>query len=268
MSDSVDVTIDKNLAIVTLNRPEKANAVSLEMFDALGDAGETLATEKAVRAVVLRGAGANFCAGIDVSIFGHDDAVIDAVIDAESMAPGAQSPANRFQRAAYVWRELPVPVICAITGVAFGAGLQIALGADLRYATADAKFSIMEIKWGLIPDLAISTTLRNILPVDRVKELAWTGRVVDGNEALELGLITGLHDDPLAAAMQMARDICAKSPDAVQAMKRLANSAWQLTEIEALALEATLQLGVLAGENQREAVQANIEKRVPRFIGT
>lgn len=261
MSETVSVSIDGHLAVVTLNRPDKANAVSLEMFDALGDAGERLATDQSVRAVVIHGAGANFCAGIDISIFGQEGTVIDA----RSMAPGAHSPANRFQRAAYVWRELPVPVICAISGVAFGAGLQIALGADLRYARCDAQLSIMEIKWGLIPDLAISTTLRNILPVDRVKELAWSGRIVAGSEALDMGLITALHDDPLAVAMQTAREICAKSPDAVRALKKLTNSAWEMTEAEALALEAGLQLTVLGGENQREAVQAIIEERLPRF---
>jgi len=261
MSESVNVSIDGHLAVVTLNRPDKANAVSLEMFDALGDAGETLARDASIRAVVVKGAGANFCAGIDVSIFGQDEVVIDA----KSLAPGGQSPANRFQRAAYVWRELPVPVICAITGVAFGAGLQIALAADLRYATPDAQLSIMEIKWGLIPDLAISITLRDILPVDCVKELAWTGRSVDGKEALELGLVTGLHDDPVAAAMRIAQEICVKSPDAIQAMKTLANSAWHMTEAEALALEAKLQLRVLGGENQQEAVKANVQQRSPEF---
>ncbi len=261
MSESVTVSIDEHVAVVTLNRPHKSNAVSMEMFDALGDAGEKLAGERSIRAVVLQGAGANFCAGIDISIFSQDDAVIDA----SSMSAGEQSPANRFQRAAYVWRELPVPVICAITGVAYGAGLQIALGADLRYAAADARLSIMETKWGLIPDLAISTTLRDILPADRVKELAWSGRVVDANEALSLGLITELHDDPRAAAMQTAREICAKSPDAVRAMKELVHSAWRMTEAEALALEAKLQLEVLRGENQREAVLANVQQRKPDF---
>lgn len=261
MSETVSVSIDGRLAVVTLNRPDKANAVSMEMFDALGDAGERLAADRTIRAVVLQGAGVNFCAGIDVSIFAQDETVIDA----KSMAPGGRSPANRFQRAAYVWRELPVPVVCAITGVAYGAGLQIALGADLRYATADAKLSIMEIKWGLVPDLAISTTLRDILPVDRVKELAWTGRIVDGKEAFELGLVTGLHDDPVAAAMRTAQEICMKSPDAIQAMKKLANSAWQMTEAESLALEAKLQMEVMAGENQQEAVMANVQQRNPAF---
>jgi len=262
MSQTVTVSIDGHLAVVTLNRPDKANAVSMEMFDALGDAGDRLAAERSVRAVVLQGAGNNFCAGIDVGIFAQDDLVIDA----NSLAPGKGSPANRFQRAAYVWRELPVPVICAITGIAYGAGLQIALGADLRYAAPNAQLSIMETKWGLIPDLAISTTLRDILPADRIKELAWTGRVVDAEEALSLGLITDLHDDPRAAAMQMAQEICAKSPDAVRAMKKLVNSAWRMTEAEALALEARLQFRVLQGENQREAVLANVQQRKPDFL--
>jgi enoyl-CoA hydratase/carnithine racemase len=261
MSESVTVSIDEHLAVVTLNRPDKANAVSMEMFDALGDTGERLAAEPSVRAVVLQGAGANFCAGIDVSIFARDDALIDA----SSMSPGERSPANRFQRCAYVWRELPVPVICAISGVAYGAGFQIAMGADLRYAAPDARMSIMEIKWGLIPDLAISTTLRDILPADRVKELAWTGRVIDANEALSLGLVTAVHDDPHAAAMQMAQEICSRSPDAVQALKKLVNSAWRMTEAEALVLEAKLQLRVLQGENQREAVLANVQQRKPDF---
>jgi len=261
MSDIVTLSVDGHIAQVTLNRPGKHNAVNLEMFDALGDVAQQLAEKESLRAVVLHGAGANFCAGIDIDIFRQEQLVIDA----QSLAPVEPSPANRFQRAAYGWRELPVPVICAITGVAYGAGLQIALGADLRFASADASLSIMEVKWGLIPDMAISTTMRGLLPVDRVKELAWSGRVVGADEALKLGLVTALHDDPLAAAMQFANSICGKSPDAVQSMKRLFNSAWQMSEAEALKLEAELQLGVLGEENQLEAVMANVEKRAPEF---
>ena len=231
------------------------------MFDALGDAAADLAVNSSVRAVVLSGAGENFCAGIDVDIFQQDGVTFDA----DALAPVAPSAANRFQRAAYGWRELPVPVICAITGVAYGAGFQIAMGADLRYARADARLSILEIKWGLIPDLAISTTLRDILPVDRVKELAWSGRTVTGEEALQLGLVTAVHEDPLAAATNMATSISMKSPDAIRSLKRLVNSAWQLSESEALAMEAELQLGVLKAENQLEAVAANIEQRTPAF---
>jgi enoyl-CoA hydratase/carnithine racemase len=260
MSDPLTINVDDHVATVTLNRPAKANAVNLEMFDALHEAGRELAADRSVRAVILAGAGDNFCAGIDVSLF---DGGFD--VQASSMRPVGDSPANRFQLAAYVWRELPVPVICAIHGVAFGAGLQIALGADLRYARPDASLAIMEIKWGLVPDMAITTTLRDILPADRVKELAWSGRPVSGEEAFAMGLVTALHDDPVAAAMEAAAAIRVKSPDAIRAMKQLFNSAWRLTDADALALEADLQLGVLGKKNQLEAVMANVQKRVPEF---
>ena len=261
MSDPVLISIDDHVATVTLNRPEKANAVSLELFDALSAAGRELAANRSVRAVVLHGAGENFCAGIDIGIFRDPTLKLDAA----ALAPGADSPANRFQSAAYVWRELPVPVICALHGVTYGAGLQIALGADIRYARPDATLSIMEVKWGLVPDMAISTTLRGILPPDRVKELAWTGRIVDAGEALSLGLITEVHDEPLAAALGVAARIRVKSPDAIRAIKALCNKGWQLPDAAALALEAELQLSLLGRKNQREAVMANLQQRAPDF---
>jgi enoyl-CoA hydratase/carnithine racemase len=261
MSEPVQVSIREHIAQVTLNRPDKANAVNLAMFDALGAAGRELADNRTVRAVVLAGAGDNFCAGIDVSILTDKQFAIDS----EALSPVDSSPANRFQLAAYTWRQLPVPVICAIRGVAFGAGFQIAMGADLRYARPDSSLSIMEVKWGLIPDMAITTTLRDLLPVDRAKEMAWSGRVVGGEEASHLGLVTALHDDPQAAAMKAARAICVKSPDAIRSVKRLLNTAWRLSDPEALALEAELQLGVLGKKNQLEAVMANMQKRSPEF---
>jgi enoyl-CoA hydratase/carnithine racemase len=261
MSEPVKVSIREHVAQVTLNRPDKANAVNLAMFDALGAAGRELAENRTVRAVVLAGAGDNFCAGIDVSLLKDDEFEIDA----EALSPLPGSIANRFQAAAYTWRQLPVPVICAIRGVAFGAGFQIAMGADLRYARPDSSLSIMEVKWGLIPDMAITTTLRDLLPVDRAKEMAWSGRVVGGEEASHLGLVTALHDDPLAAAIETARAICVKSPDAIRSVKRLLNTAWRLSDPEALALEAELQLGVLGKRNQLEAVLANMQKRTPEF---
>jgi enoyl-CoA hydratase/carnithine racemase len=261
MSEPVQVTIEGHIAQVTLNRPDKANAVNLAMFDALGTAGRELAENRSVRAVVLSGAGDNFCAGIDVSLLSDDQFAIDS----KALSPVDSSPANRFQLAAYTWRQLPVPVICAIRGVAFGAGFQIAMGADLRYARPDSSLSIMEVKWGLIPDMAITTTLRDVLAVDRAKEMAWSGRVAGGDEACQMGLVTALHDDPLAAAIETARAICVKSPDAIRSMKRLFNSAWRLSDSEALALEAELQLGVLGKKNQLEAVMANMQKRTPEF---
>jgi enoyl-CoA hydratase/carnithine racemase len=261
MSTRLQTAIDDHVAEVVLNRPDKHNAVDMAMFDELGELGVSLAADRSVRAVVLRGAGENFCAGIDLDVFSSSDTPFDAA----ALAPLEGTPANRFQRAAYVWRELPVPVICAIEGVAFGAGLQIALGADLRYATPDAKLSIMEIRWGLIPDLAITVTGGNLIPEDRLRELAYTGRVVSGREAFEMGLVTAVHEEPLAAARDTARDIAARSPDAIRAMKRMFNERRDLDQTRSLALEAALQARVLQGSNQKEAVVANMAGREPDF---
>ncbi|MCH8865465.1 MAG: crotonase/enoyl-CoA hydratase family protein [Proteobacteria bacterium] len=262
MTERVTVSIEDHVAVVRLNRPDKHNALDLPMFAALAQTGQSLADDSSVRAVVLEAAGANFCAGIDTSIFEQGDTAIGAA----AMAPGTASPANLFQHAAYVWREVPVPVICAISGIAYGAGLQIALGADLRYARPDARLSIMEIKWGIIPDMAITTTLCRIMPADKIKELAWSGRVIDGREGLSLGLVTALHDDPSQAARDTARLIASKSPDAIRAIKRLFDHAWNLADADALKLEAGLQMSLLGGENQVEAVMANIDARAPEFM--
>ncbi len=261
MGSTVLLEIDSHVANVTLNRPDKMNAVSLEMFAELGKVGSQIAADSSVRVVVLSGAGDKFCAGIDTTIFEADAGLIDAA----AMAPQTPSPANVFQRAAYVWREVPVPVLCAIHGFAFGAGMQIALGADIRYATPDAKLSIMEAKWGIIPDMAISVTARNVVPLDRIKELAFTARVVNADEALRLGLITNVHKEPLAAARATADEIAGRSPTAVRALKQLFAEGWNSPDAESLALEARLQTGLFGGENQREAVLANMEKRAPNF---
>jgi enoyl-CoA hydratase/carnithine racemase len=261
VNNRVDISIDGHVAEVMLNRPEKFNALDLETFDALDEAARTLEGESSVRAVVLHGAGENFCAGIDLSVL--QGSITD--VGEALLSPVEGSLANRFQRAAYAWRELPMPVICALQGVTFGGGFQIALGADLRYAAPDTQLSIMESKWGLIPDMAISTTLRHIVPPDRVKELAWTGRVFDVAEALGLGIVTAIEEDPLAAARRVARACAEKSPDAIRGIKRLVNEAWSVSETEALALEARIQLGLLGGKNQAEAVRANLEKRKPDF---
>ena len=261
MSTRLQISIEDHVAEVLLDRPEKHNALDMQMFDDLAAAGARLAADAAVRAVILTGAGENFCAGIDLGIFSDPG---DA-IDPESMAPQQDSHANRFQRAAYAWREVPVPVICAIRGVAFGGGAQIALGADLRFAAPDAKLSIMEIRWGLIPDLAISVTARNLVREDVLRELAYTGRVVNGSEARELGLVTAVHDDPLQAARDTARLIASRSPDAIRAMKALFNERPDLDTGRSLALEARLQSGIIGQPNQMEAVRANVEGRAPEF---
>ena len=261
MSESITVTRDGPLAVVTLNRPEKHNAIDLQMFSELAAAGMRLARDPSLRVVILEGAGPSFCAGVDIGIFqGQGDAIA-----ASKMAPGDGTPANFFQHAAWVWREVPVPVICALHGTAFGAGLQIALAADIRYAAPDCRLSIMEIKWGIIPDMAISKTMPSIVAPDRIKELAMSGRVISGDDACALGLVTAVHQDPAGAARQTAATIIGRSPDAIRAIKRLFDAAAHLSIADALQLEARLQLELLAGTNQREAVRANLEKRRPDF---
>jgi enoyl-CoA hydratase/carnithine racemase len=262
MTDRVRVEIENHIAEVTLNRPEKHNAVDLAMFEALTEAGDALKKDSSVRAVVLHGGGENFCAGIDFAVF--KDGGLEG-IDESGFRPRDGSPANLFQSAAYVWRELPVPVIAAIAGVAFGAGLQIAMGADIRFANPSARFSIMEIKWGIIPDMAITATLRDIVAIDKIKELALSGRIIGGDEAERIGLVTALHDDPVSVARSFAAEIADKSPDAIRAIKQLVDMSWQIPIEDSLKLEAELQMKTIGTTNQIEAVMANLEGRDPNF---
>jgi enoyl-CoA hydratase/carnithine racemase len=258
MSDRVQVEIEAGVAHVLLTRGDKMNALDDEMFSALTDAGVALAADNSVRAVVLSGEGRSFCAGLDVANFA-------GIGNLDPFARSDASPANRVQRIAWVWNELPVPVIAAVHGACFGGGLQIALGADIRIARPDAKLSVMEIKWGLIPDMSISQTLLRLVRRDIAKELTFTGRIVSGGEAAELGLVTQLSDDPLAAAFELAREIANKSPDAVRAAKKLLDTAPQLSVAQGLLLEEGLQRPLLGKPNQMEAVKANLEKRDPNF---
>lgn len=245
-----------------LDRPEKRNAVDLAMFEELSRVGSALRRDAGVRAVVIHGNGAHFCAGIDVSIFQQSES---GAIGQDRMLAGPDSPANFFQSAAYIWREIPVPVVAALHGCVFGAGLQIAMGADIRYASSDARLSIMEVKWGLIPDMAISATLRHVVATDKVRELTYTGRIVSGQEAQDIGLVTALQEDPLTAAMELAAQIASQSPAAIRAAKKLINDAWEEDQATALRHEAEAQMRIMAGDDHKEAVLANMEKRMPHF---
>jgi enoyl-CoA hydratase/carnithine racemase len=263
MSDRVIISMQDGVADVRLNRPEKMNALDPAMFEGLVETGKALAGDRSLRAVVLSGEGRAFCAGLDFASFmsmANRERPARNLVDREH-----GSAANFAQRAAYVWTELPVPVIAAVHGVAYGGGLQIALGADIRFVTPDAQLSVMEIKWGLIPDMSGTQTLRHLVRLDVAKELTFTGRIVSGTEAATLGLATHVSDDPRAAALALAREIAAKSPNAVRAGKRLLNSAGVLSVAEGLQLEETLQLSLIGKPNQLEAVQANMQKRAPRF---
>jgi len=265
--ERVSVTVADGVADVRLNRPDKLNALDPAMFSALVEAGDGLAKDAGVRAVVLSGEGRGFSAGLDFTSF-------------QSMAAGDGGPAgpeggvngrmagritNHFQQAAYTWTEMPVPVIAAIHGVALGGGMQIALAADLRILSPDSRLSVLEIRWGLIPDMTGTHMLRRLVGLDVAKELTWTGRMIEGPEALRLGLVTRLSDDPRGEALDLARELAGKSPEAVRAAKRLLNQSGLVSQGQQF-IDESREMGALIGSpNQVEAVTAYFEKRAPKF---
>jgi enoyl-CoA hydratase/carnithine racemase len=246
---------------VTLTRAEKHNALDIPMFEQIIAAADGLATCSGVRAVVLHGDGASFCSGLDVvSIMASGNGLDGLVERVNGDVP------NWFQRAAHAWLELPMPVIAAVHGTCFGGGLQIALGADIRVAAPATRLSVMEVKWGLVPDMSITRTLPRLVGIDVAKELTFTGRVFDGAEAARLGVVTRLADDPLAAAHELATQIAGCSPDAVRAAKRLYDESWTGDARRTLALEAELQLGLIGSPNQLAAVAAGFSKEPAEFV--
>ena len=262
MSDRVRVEKKDGIADVRMVRADKMNAVDMDMFMALVETGVELSQDRSLRAVVLSGEGRAFCSGLDIpSIMANTGKREGPSL----MTRSDDSPANYAQRSAWVWQEVPIPVIAAVHGVAYGAGIQIALGADIRFVTPDARLSIRESYWGLIPDVAGTQTLRHLVGLDVAKELTFTARVISGTEAQALGLATHVSDDPYADAMKLAAEIAERSPSAVRAAKELWNNAVVGTHAEGLALEERLQKTLMGQPNQVEAVKANMEKRPARF---
>jgi len=260
MSELVTVEINDHVAHARLNRPEKMNALSWQMFEAITDAGRELSVNKDVRAVVLSGEGRGFCAGLDLENFASGE------LNSNFFGPGRGGfwP-NYYQSPAYVWKAMPVPVICALHGVAYGGGFQIAMGADIRIAHPESKLSVMEIKWGLIPDMSASQTLRDLVRLDIAKELTFTGRVVNAEEAMSLGLVTRLDEEPVSAALAMAHDIAGRSPDAITSGKYLLNHGWHGSDSDGLRLEEKLQGRILGKDNQTEAVMSGMDGRPGKF---
>ena len=267
----VTVTIDDGVADVRLNRADKMNALDGAMFQAIVDAGESLKGDTSVRAVVLSGEGRGFCAGLDFGSFqamaGGGDGAPKAKDEKPVAAIGDMGGriTHLGQQAAYVWTEVPVPVIAAVHGVALGGGLQVALGADIRIVAPDARMSVLEIRWGLVPDMTATLMLPRLVGLDVAKELTFTGRMVSGEEAVQLGLATKVADDPRAAALEMAREIASKSPHAVRGAKRLLEMTVTSTPAEQLAAERKEIGALIGGPNQVEAVMAYFEKRDPKF---
>lgn len=261
IQERVRVSIEDHVATVTLHRPEKRNGLDLPMFEAIVRAGEALAANLEVRAIVLEGAGKAFCAGLDWGAF----LSMGPEGGKKLLSRGEGSPANVAQRVGWIWQEQPVPVIAALHGAALGGGLQIALGADLRVAHPDTRLSAMEIQYGIIPDMSMTQTLTRLARPDVVAELVYTGRVLDAREGLALGLVTRLDEDPSAAAHALAREIAKKSPDAVRAAKHLLRGSVGQRPRESFLLETHLQLMLLGSPNQQEAAMAMLEKREARF---
>jgi enoyl-CoA hydratase/carnithine racemase len=259
-TDRVRIEIAERVAVVTLTRPEKHNALDAAMFEAIIAAADRLASEPAVRAVVLHGEGPSFCSGLDLMSMLSEPAGLPGLV--ERLHGGVPT---WFQRAAYDWMRVPVPVIAAIHGNCLGGGMQIALAADIRIATPDARLSVMEVKWGLVPDMSISRTLPRLVAIDVAKELTFTGRVFSGEEGHGLGVVTSVSADPLASATELAAEIAGRSPHAIRAAKRLYDQAWNGPVEETLALEAELQRGLIGSPNQLAAVAAGMAKRDPEF---
>lgn len=258
--------VGEHVADVRLNRPEKYNALSPEMFSSLVETGESLMERSDIRAVVLSGNGPGFCAGLDMNSF---RGMADRPKNPERIVPSIETkdprPENSAQRAAYIWKRLPMPVIASLHGVAYGGGCQIALAADIRFAADTAKISVLEIKWGLIPDMSLTQTLRDLVSMDVAKELTFTGRILSAAQAQQLGLVTHVVEDPHASSIELANEISSKSPDAVRAGKLLWETSWHGDERTGLSLEAKLQSRLIGSPNQVEAIRANMEQRSPRF---
>ncbi|MDF2900485.1 MAG: crotonase/enoyl-CoA hydratase family protein [Phenylobacterium sp.] len=266
MEDRIKLELKDGVADVRLIRTDKMNALDDAMFSALIDMGERLKTEKGVRAIVLSGEGRAFCAGLDMGNFGKmasgersggQSSSGESLLTPKRTAGGS----NRAQHAVMVWREQAVPVIAAVHGVAFGGGFQLALAADLRFVTADTRMAVMEIKWGLVPDMAGMVLMTGLVRDDVARELTYTGRIFEGEEAARLGIATRVCADPRAEALALAAEIAGKSPTAIRGAKRLLDMVADADQHAILLAESEEQAALIGSPNQVEAVMSNMQKR-------
>ena len=258
MTDRVSIAIEGGIADVRLTRADKMNALDPAMVSSIIDAIDRLGREPAVRCVVLSGEGRAFCAGLDMASMAGGGSGND-------LHARSHGPANWMQQLAWGWRMLPMPVIAAVHGIAFGGGLQILSGADVVFAAPDTRLSVMEIKWGIVPDMAGFALWRGRVRDDVLRELAYTAREFTGKEGQSLGFVTHVADDPHAAAMSLAREIAGRNPHAVRGVKRLANLSADAGTAAILRAESDEQAVMLRTPNQVEAVAANMQKRAPVF---
>ncbi|WJY17530.1 crotonase/enoyl-CoA hydratase family protein [Alteriqipengyuania flavescens] len=258
--DRVSIDVADHVAYVRLTRADKMNALDPAMFERIIAAGTALRSAKGVRAVVLSGEGRAFCAGLDTASFGAQ-----ADPDAPPLQERTYGNANKYQEVAMTWRKCPVPVIAALHGVCFGGGLQIASGADIRIAHPATRMAVMEMKWGLVPDMGGFALWRGNVRDDVLRELTYTAREFLAEEGKALGFVTELADDPLARAEELATAIAGRNPGAIRAAKQLANTVPDIGEDAILLAEAEAQAGVIRTPNQIEAVMAELQGRAANY---
>jgi len=269
INNRIEFTVEDHVAHVKLSRADKMNALDNEMFEAIPMVGEEIRSNPSIRVVVISGDGGNFCAGLDKSNF-------SSMLDNSGISIGGDEPAatlearthgiaNAAQYAVWMWRELPVPVIAAVDGFCLGGGLQIALGADFRYTEAGSKFSILEMRWGIIPDMSSTQIMRHLIRDDVIRELTYTAKIFNAEQAKEWGFVTDIVDDPLQHAMAVAKEIAYKNPDAIRAAKKVIDTSYYQTASEGLLMESVEQDKIIGSPNQTEAVMAEMQKRKPMF---
>ncbi len=264
MNDRVSISVENHIADVRLVRADKMNALDPAMFQAIIAAGEELAATKGIRAVVLSGDGRSFCAGLDMASMAGGGASASGGI--KSLTDRTHGNSNDFQQVAMLWRKLAVPVIAAVHGVCFGGGLQIASGADIRVVAPDARMAVMEMKWGLIPDMGGYALWRGLVREDVLRELTYTNREFSGAEALGLGFATYVDDSPYAKAMAIAHEIANRNPEAMREAKALFNEFADMEQDAILMAESVRQARVIRTPNQVEAVMAGMQKRTATFV--
>ena len=270
MSDRISVSIDKGVADVRLTRSDKMNALDDAMFTALIETGDALAANPDVRCVVISGEGRAFCAGLDMGNFGK---MASGSSEGSSPAEGGgrlekrtHGVSNRAQYAVRVWREMPVPVIAAVQGVAFGAGFQLALGADVRIAAPGTKFAVMESKWGLIPDMGGMVLMPKLMRSDVIRLMTYTAEPVPAEKGVDWGFVTEIAEDPQARALEIVTAIADKSPSATRLAKALIATAESgASEADVLMAESVEQAKLIGGAHQIEIVSANMAGRKPEF---
>jgi enoyl-CoA hydratase/carnithine racemase len=256
----VTTTTTDGIAQVRLNRPEKLNALTLDVLAELVATARRLSKDKSLRAVVLAGEGDSFCAGLDFASVLQEPRKMWA-----SFTPRPWRGTNTFQESAWAWRRVPVPVIAAVEGHCLGGGVQIALGADFRFATPDSTWSVLEGKWGIIPDMSGIRSLAEVVGIDTAKRLAMTAQMLTGEEAHRLGLVSELSADPVASATAFARQLSERSPDALAAAKRIFNDTWNASPRKTFARERIEQLKLLVGANTKIAQKAAFKKEQPVY---